>query len=52
MDGHDVDEDNVSICDCGGMWFDGSWAGITLRSVIDAPTTAASGVASRLIYLS
>ena len=45
-DWHNVDEDLRTIARCGGRWYEGSNAGITLRSVSDVPTTVFGDVAS------
>jgi len=51
-DAHDVDEDLRTIASFAGRWIGGRGIGITLRSLVDAPTYIRVDVASRLIYLS
>ena len=51
-DGHDVDEDKLTISAYGGMWFDENGSGITCRLMYNVPTEARDTIASRLIYLS
>ena len=52
-DGHNVDEDMMTISIHGGYWDHGIFTGIARRSMNDSPTAKPDGtVASRLIYLS
>ena len=51
-DEHNVDEDIMSIGNCGGSWPYENLAGITERNLNDSPTSTFDDVASRLIYLS
>ena len=44
-DGHEVDEDMMTICTYNGWYNAGSWVGITLRYMVDTPTLASSDVA-------
>ena len=51
-DDHNVDEDKLTIAAYDGQWVNTTGAGVTIRSLNDAPTYTWGGVASRLIYLS
>ena len=47
-DQHDVDEDRMTIADCGTCWDNaGPGAGIALRFMVDPPTFTHVAVASK-----
>lgn len=50
-DGHDVDEDLMTISNCGGNWPRGNEAGITFRELFRSSFFISAGVASLKIRL-